>query len=93
VSRSRHPLDRLSEAARSKVREAPRPRWAGPMLATLTDDENAHLPRNGVHWLTLRLVVEVGFTEWTDDGRLRHPRYLGIREDKDASEVVRERPG
>jgi len=32
----------------------------------------------------------VAFTEWTRDGRLRHPRYLGLREDKDAHEVVRE---
>jgi bifunctional non-homologous end joining protein LigD len=37
-------------------------------------------------------VVQVGFSEWTGDGRLRHPRYLGIREDKDARDVVRERP-
>jgi bifunctional non-homologous end joining protein LigD len=34
----------------------------------------------------------VGFSEWTSYGRLRHPRFLGVREDKDAREVVRERP-
>jgi bifunctional non-homologous end joining protein LigD len=45
-----------------------------------------------VHWIRPELVAEVGFTEWTDDGRLRHPRYLGLREDKDPEEVVRERP-
>ncbi len=44
----------------------------------------------GVHWVTPRLVGEVGFTEWTDDGRLRHPRFLGLREDKRAKDVVRE---
>ena len=38
------------------------------------------------------LVAEVEFTEWTEDGRLRHPSFKGIREDKAASEVVRERP-
>lgn len=43
-----------------------------------------------LHWVTPKLVCQVGFTEWTDAGRLRHPRYLGIRDDKSASEVVRE---
>jgi bifunctional non-homologous end joining protein LigD len=43
-------------------------------------------------WVEPRLVAQVGFTEWTRDGRLRHPRFLGLREDKDPSEVVRERP-
>jgi bifunctional non-homologous end joining protein LigD len=43
-------------------------------------------------WVEPELVGQVGFTEWTCDGRLRHPRFLGLREDKDASEVVRERP-
>ena len=42
-------------------------------------------------WVEPRLVAQVGFTEWTRDGRLRHPRFLGLREDKDASEVIRER--
>ena len=37
-----------------------------------------------------RLVAQVGFTEWTRDGRLRHPRFLGLRDDKAAEEVVRE---
>jgi bifunctional non-homologous end joining protein LigD len=44
-----------------------------------------------VTWVEPRLVAQVGFTEWTRDGRLRHPRYLGLRDDKVAEEVVRER--
>jgi DNA ligase D-like protein (predicted ligase) len=48
------------------------------------------LPRNGVHWVTPELVAEVGFTEWTDDGKLRHPRFLGLRRDKQARQVKRE---
>lgn len=44
-----------------------------------------------VHWVQPQLVAEVGFTEWTDAGRLRHPRFLGLRPDKDPEEVVRER--
>ncbi len=44
----------------------------------------------GVHWVRPELVAQVSFTEWTDYGRLRHPRFLGVREDKAATEVVRE---
>jgi len=51
------------------------------------------LPRDGVHWIEPKLVGEIGFAEWTRDGRLRHPRFLGLRRDKDPKEVVRERPG
>jgi DNA ligase D-like protein (predicted ligase) len=47
---------------------------------------------HGVHWVKPRLVAEVGFSEWTDDGQLRHPRYQGLRDDKDPREVVRELP-
>ena len=43
------------------------------------------------HWVEPGLVAQVGFTEWTRDGRLRHPRFLGLRDDKAASEVTRER--
>jgi bifunctional non-homologous end joining protein LigD len=50
------------------------------------------VPGSGLHWATPDLVAEIGFTEWTRDGRLRHPRYLGLRDDKDAADVVRERP-
>ncbi|WP_433503459.1 non-homologous end-joining DNA ligase [Pseudonocardia halophobica] len=46
----------------------------------------------GTHWLRPELVAQIGFTEWTRDGRLRHPRYLGLRDDKDPREVVREEP-
>jgi ATP-dependent DNA ligase len=45
-----------------------------------------------VHWVTPKLVAEIGFTEWTDDQRLRHPRFLGLRRDKPARKVVREAP-
>ncbi len=46
----------------------------------------------GVHWVEPRLVAQVGFTEWTRDGLLRHPRFLGLRDDKQAADVVREEP-
>jgi bifunctional non-homologous end joining protein LigD len=44
----------------------------------------------GAVWVEPRLVVQVGFSEWTRDGRLRHPRFLGLRDDKAPEEVVRE---
>ncbi|HTE59435.1 MAG TPA: non-homologous end-joining DNA ligase [Solirubrobacteraceae bacterium] len=43
-------------------------------------------------WVEPRLVAQIGFSEWTRDGRLRHPRFLGLREDKDPRAVVREAP-
>jgi DNA ligase D-like protein (predicted ligase) len=46
----------------------------------------------GTHWVRPELVAQIGFAEWTRDGRLRHPRYLGLRDDKPARDVVRERP-
>lgn len=46
--------------------------------------------RKNVHWIAPELVAQVGFSEWTRDGRLRHPRFLGLRDDKQANEVVRE---
>ncbi len=44
-----------------------------------------------VTWLTPELVCEVAFTEWTDDGHLRHPSFVGLREDKPAEQVHPER--
>jgi bifunctional non-homologous end joining protein LigD len=43
------------------------------------------------HWTRPELVVEVAFTEWTSDGKMRHPKYLGIRDDVDPRRVRRER--
>lgn len=48
--------------------------------------------RRGVTWVKPELVGEVAFTEWTDDGILRHPSFYGLREDKSPRDVVRERP-
>lgn len=42
------------------------------------------------HWVEPELVCQVDFTEWTAGGRLRHPRFLGLRDDKPAAEVVLE---
>jgi DNA ligase D-like protein (predicted ligase) len=52
---------------------------------------DADVPARGTTWVEPKLVAQIGFSEWTPDGRLRHPRFLGLREDKPAGEVVRER--
>ncbi|HJR46054.1 MAG TPA: non-homologous end-joining DNA ligase [Actinomycetota bacterium] len=72
-----------------------------PLLQTLTEKlarmEHDRCPfegkpplRKGVHWVKPKLVAQVGFSEWTRDGRLRHPRFIGIRDDKKARDVIRE---
>jgi bifunctional non-homologous end joining protein LigD len=72
-------LRRLGTLLRSRVRTTnpfdPPPPRAIDRLAIYVEPE---------------LVVEVAFAEWTGDGRLRHPSYLGQRDDKDPAEVVRE---
>ena len=48
------------------------------------------LPKLRAHWVEPQVVVQVGFMQWTGNGKLRHPRLLGLRDDKAAREVVRE---
>ena len=47
----------------------------------------------GAHWVEPDLVAQVEFTAWTDEGRMRQPVFLGIRDDREARHVARERPG
>lgn len=53
-------------------------------------EENKDLPAKNVHWIKPKLVGEVAFTEWTGTNKLRHPSFLGLRDDKDAKDVVKE---
>jgi bifunctional non-homologous end joining protein LigD len=55
-------------------------------------EELPRMAARGVHWVRPALVAEVSFIEWTGYGHLRHPSFLGLREDKAAEEVVRETP-
>lgn len=64
-------------------RLTPLERATSPFTTTPRTNERAH-------WVEPRVVVEVRFNEWTGDGRLRQPVYVGVREDKDARDVVRE---
>ena len=63
-------------------------------LSALEVDESpctkGQLPRKAVHWARPQLVAQVAFTEWTTANQLRHPRYLGLRDDKRPRDVVRE---
>ena len=55
--------------------------------------QKGELPRGpGIHWVKPELVAEIGFTEWTQNNMLRHPRFEGLRTDKKAREVRRETP-
>jgi bifunctional non-homologous end joining protein LigD len=48
------------------------------------------LPRLRIHWVRPEIVVQVAFIEWTVHGKLRHPRLIGVRIDKDAQSVTRD---
>lgn len=70
-------LQRLGDELERRERDTP----------PFADDR---LPR--ARWAEPELVAQIAFTEWTRDGRLRHPRYEGLRDDKPARAVVREEP-
>jgi bifunctional non-homologous end joining protein LigD len=71
-------------------------RELGARLRELEQDASPFEPFKpippGTRWVRPELVAQIAFSEWTRDGRLRHPRFLGLRDDKPASEVVREVP-
>jgi len=54
------------------------------------DDQLEDLSAETVHWVKPVLVAEVSFTEWTDNNKLRHPSFIGLRNDKDAKKVRKE---
>jgi bifunctional non-homologous end joining protein LigD len=68
----------------------------GSRMRQLEQDQSPFEPFKpippGTHWVRPELVAQIGFAEWTRDGRLRHPRFLGLRDDKPARDVVRELP-
>jgi bifunctional non-homologous end joining protein LigD len=70
-------------SAALKKRQSATPPFAAPPTGA---------ERRGVTWVKPDLVGEVEFTEWTSDGRLRHPSFHGLREDKPAKDVTREKP-
>jgi bifunctional non-homologous end joining protein LigD len=71
-------LSELGAQLRARIRPAP------------SFADAATIRERGVSWVEPELVAQVGFSEWTRHGRLRHPRFLGLRDDKPAAEVVGE---
>lgn len=71
-------------------------RRLGGKLAGLETDKSPFsrsVMEKNVHWVRPQMVAQIGFTEWTRDNKLRHPRFKGLRRDKSPREVVRERSG
>jgi len=65
-------------------------RIAQPLMPFATKPKDPGL--RDAHWAKPQLVGEVEFTEWTEEGSIRHPSFQGLREDKKAKDVVREKP-
>jgi ATP-dependent DNA ligase len=65
-----------------------RPKYCRPTLDHLLSSKE----EMKTVWLNPELVAQIEFTEWTPDGHLRHSKFVGLREDKDPREVMRE-PG
>ena len=91
-------VGRWSSPARS-VPGSTRPSWTrlqGLLEAHASDGSPFRVPLpktiKGIRWVEPALVVEVEFAEWTSEGRMRHPAYLGQRIDADPRRVIRE-PG
>jgi bifunctional non-homologous end joining protein LigD len=61
-----------------------------PLHREATPFSEGPSPAGDIQWVTPKLVAQVGFSEWTSAGLLRHPRFLGLRDDKAAREVRRE---
>jgi len=63
-----------------------------PLAVDKAPVEVPRADRKGAHWIEPKLVAEINFTEFTGDGILRHPSFVGLRDDKPAKDVVREVP-
>lgn len=75
-------LERLARHLRAKERKT----------SPFSSRDARSLAKEDAHWVTPALVGRFGFTEWTGSGKLKHPRFLGLRRDKDPHEVKREVP-
>jgi bifunctional non-homologous end joining protein LigD len=63
-----------------------------PLAVDKAPVEVPRADRKGAHWIKPKLVAEINYAEFTDDGILRHPSFVGLREDKPAKDVVKEVP-
>ena len=62
------------------------PTWGAPLLRKQKDAAIESLPQGA--FLAPKLIAQISYTELTKDGKVRHPVYLGLRDDKDATEVL-----
>jgi bifunctional non-homologous end joining protein LigD len=91
-----HYAGKVGTGYTAKVRRELRTRLARDVVKKPPVEE-APLVRDALHheeafWVKPRYVAQVAFTEWTEDGRLRHPSFQGLRGDKRPEECVREKP-
>ena len=75
------------QSARSLTERFERFRAGKPVLNQAAMSGISSGDWHAIHWLKPKLLCEVAFTEWTGDGRIRHPSFQGLREDKAAAEV------
>jgi bifunctional non-homologous end joining protein LigD len=80
------------KSARELADRLKRIREAAPVLSRTETAGLGAGEWRAVHWVKPVVLCEVAFTEWTHDGRIRHPSFLGLREDKSSSEVKKEMP-
>ena len=88
------PRSRVCRQARHRLRHETAARPAAPLdaieLRASPFTRAVGLPRLRAHWVRPEIVVQAAFIEWTAHDKLRHPRLLGVRFDKDPRDVVRE---
>jgi bifunctional non-homologous end joining protein LigD len=65
-------------------------RTLSDMVRPRSPFDSSTVPRTGVHWVEPRLVAQVAFSEWTTARQLRHPRFQGLRRDKNPASVTKE---
>lgn len=63
-----------------------------PLVTTKCPFDSRPKTRTAATWVSPKLIAQVKFTEWTDDGSMRHPVFLGLRDDKGPRDCHRERP-
>lgn len=80
------------DSARALVRRLTTRGAAEPVLNRAAMPDVPAGEYQAVHWVRPELICEVSFTEWTQDGRVRHPSFEGLREDKEAGDVKMEKP-
>ena len=88
-----HSYWQRGQSAEKRVRPRPSVSKAKPRAETPESDgcRDRHLRRDSVLLkYEPELVAQIEFTEWTPDGHLRHSKFVGLREDKDARKVLRE---